>query len=132
MRAPQKITLSTVDIEVGGQARRVTLRHNPRARRLSLRFDAVEQGFTLTLPPRFPLPRALDFLDAHRGWMQTCLARPAARQAAERVAFVPGAAIPFRGTSCLGTKTARSGSAALSNASRPASRRGYTVKPRNI
>jgi hypothetical protein len=101
MRAPQKITLSATEIEVGGRMRPVTLRHNPRARRLSLRFDAVEQGFTLTLPPKFPLPRALEFLDAHRGWMQTCLARPAAQQAAERVAFVPGAEIPFRGTPCL-------------------------------
>ncbi len=101
MHAPQKITLSTTEIELGGQRHTVTLRQNPRARRLSLRFDAAGQSFTLTLPPRFPLPRALEFLDAHRGWMQTSLARPAARQAAQRVPFVPGAEIPIRGEACV-------------------------------
>ncbi|MFY8105797.1 MAG: M48 family metallopeptidase [Elstera sp.] len=101
MRAPQKITLSTTEIELSGQRYTVTLRQNPRARRLSLRFDAVAQSFTLTVPPRFPMPHALEFLSAHRGWMQTCLARPAARQAAERVPFVPGAEIPIRGETCV-------------------------------
>jgi predicted metal-dependent hydrolase len=101
MRAPQKITLSTTEIELGGQRHTVTLRQNPRARRVLLRFDMTAQSFTLTVPPRFPLSRALEFLGAHHGWMLTSLAGPAARQAAERVPFVPGAEIPIQGEACV-------------------------------
>ena len=41
-----------------------------RAKRLALRLDPVERVFRLVVPPRCPLPHALDFADQYEEWMQ--------------------------------------------------------------
>lgn len=96
MPAPDSLPASVM-VAVGGTEYPVALRRNARARRVSLRFDAVAVRFALTLPPHLPLPRALAFLDAHRGWMQACLTKAAARQQSGLVALAPGAEFPLRG-----------------------------------
>ncbi len=89
--------LAPVSVTLGGAVYPVALRRNARARRISLRFDAVSAGFTLTLPALLPLPRALAFLETQHGWMQTCLARAAARQQSGKLALGPGTTVPLRG-----------------------------------
>lgn len=96
MPAPDSLPAS-VTVEISGTAYPVLLRRNPRARRVSLRFDAAAIRFALTLPVLLPLPRALAFLDAHVGWMQACLTKAAARQHSGPVALGPGAEFPLRG-----------------------------------
>lgn len=86
-----------VPVTLDGTVYPVTLRRNARARRVSLRFDAVHDRFTLTLPTLLPLPRALAFLETQHGWMQTCLARAAAQQMRGTLALIPGTTIPLRG-----------------------------------
>jgi len=65
---------------------------SPRARRLTLRADAVRGVVRVALPPRASLREAERFVAAHAGWI-------AARVAGwpQAVPFVPGAAIPFDG-----------------------------------
>lgn len=77
---------------VGDRVVAVELIVNQRARRMTLRADPVRGGVRVTLPPRGSRRAALDFVEAHRGWI-------AARVAGwpEAVPFVSGATIPFDG-----------------------------------
>ncbi len=79
-------------LHVAGRVVPVALVRNARARRLTLRADAVAGEVRLTLPSRTKLSEATAFLAAHNGWI-------AARVAKWPVAlpFVPGAVIPFAG-----------------------------------
>ncbi|MGI4881539.1 MAG: M48 family metallopeptidase [Janthinobacterium lividum] len=75
-----------------GRAVVVDYVRSPRARRISLRADAVRGIVRVALPPRGRLTDAQAFVAAHHDWI-------AARVAAWPVAvpFVPGATIPFDG-----------------------------------
>jgi predicted metal-dependent hydrolase len=71
----------------------LTIRVNPRARRLLLRIDAAERAVELVLPRGVPAEHGLRFLRAQRGWIAArleALPRP--------VAFVDGAIVPVLGT----------------------------------
>ena len=71
----------------------LTIRVNPRARRLLLRVDAAERGIELVLPRGVPAEQGLRFLRAQRGWIVARLeALP------PPVAFVEGAIVPVLGT----------------------------------
>jgi len=70
----------------------VAIRVSPRARRLSLRVDAVARGVELVLPQRFPADAAIGFVARHRGWIA---ARVAAMPPPARLA--DGATIPVFG-----------------------------------
>jgi len=70
----------------------LTIRVNPRARRLLLRIDAAERAVELVLPRGVPAEHGLRFLRAQRGWIAArleALPRP--------VPFVEGAVVPVLG-----------------------------------
>jgi predicted metal-dependent hydrolase len=70
----------------------LSIRVNPRARRLLLRIDAAERTIELVLPRGVPAEHGLKFLDAQRGWIAARLdALPRA------VPFAEGAVVPVFG-----------------------------------
>ncbi|HEV8679955.1 MAG TPA: SprT family zinc-dependent metalloprotease [Stellaceae bacterium] len=70
----------------------VSIRVNPRARRLLLRIDASGRQVELVLPRGVPAEHGLAFLDAQRGWIAArLLALPAP------VPFAEGAIVPVFG-----------------------------------
>ena len=71
---------------------RVRLRVNPRARRISLRIDAARGEAVAVAPSPRRLAEAASFAKSRAGW---ALERLAARP--ERLAIVPGGAVPLRG-----------------------------------
>jgi predicted metal-dependent hydrolase len=71
----------------------LTIRVNPRARRLLLKVDAADRAVELVLPRGVSAEHGLRFLKAQRGWIAArleALPRP--------VAFVEGAVVPVLGT----------------------------------
>ena len=70
----------------------LSIRVNPRARRLLLRVDASSRGVELVLPHGVPAEHGLRFLSAQRGWIASRLgALPKA------VPFAEGAIVPVLG-----------------------------------
>ena len=78
----------TVDLGAGQTG--LTIRLNPRARRLVLRIDKQSHDLVLTVPPGTSLRDARRFLDQNRGWALDGLAK-----LPTRVNFAPGAVIPY-------------------------------------
>ena len=77
---------------IAGRTVPVVLVRNARARRLTLRADAVAGEVRMTLPPRTKVSDATAFLAAHHGWIATRVAKwPVA------LPFVPGVLVPFEG-----------------------------------
>jgi predicted metal-dependent hydrolase len=70
----------------------VRVRVSRRARRLALKIDAVGDAVELVLPPRTPLPRALNFLKSNRDWVERRLAA-----LPPRVIFADGEQVPVLG-----------------------------------
>ena len=68
------------------------VRVSRRARRLALRIDAQGDAVELVLPPRTPLPRALNFLKSNRDWLETRLAA-----LPPRIEFADGSKVPVMG-----------------------------------
>jgi hypothetical protein len=80
----------TVDYD--GRTYPLTLRRNPRARRMILRLDKGEDGAVVTVPRGVAIADALAFAAAKRAWIARRLdAVPA------RVPFVDGAKVPLQG-----------------------------------
>lgn len=76
----------------GGAPIPVTLRRNPRARRLLLTVDPGDGAPALVIPPYVSIGEAQTFLDNRAEWLERKL-----KSLPARVVFVDGAAIPFRG-----------------------------------
>lgn len=77
---------------VMGRTVPVELRRDPRARRLTLRSDAVRGALRVTLPPRAWASEAATLIAAHRDWIAAQVERwPVA------LPFAPGAVVPFDG-----------------------------------
>jgi predicted metal-dependent hydrolase len=72
----------------------IAVRHSPRARRVSLKFDPADDGFELVVPPRASLKQALGFAQEHTGWLAARL-----KDLPPRVPFAPGSVIPILGQS---------------------------------
>jgi predicted metal-dependent hydrolase len=72
----------------------IAVRHSPRARRVSLKFDPADDGFELVVPPRASLKQALGFAQQHSGWLAARL-----KDLPPRVPFAPGSVIPILGQS---------------------------------
>lgn len=70
----------------------VRVRVSRRARRLALKIDAVGDAVELVLPPRTSLPRALNFLNSNRDWVESRLAA-----LPPRVIFAEGEKVPILG-----------------------------------
>ncbi len=80
-------------LTLAGRTVAVEVVRSPRARRLTLRADAVRGIVRVSLPPRAQLAEAEAFVTAHHGWIASRVACwPVA------VPFAPGAPIPFDGT----------------------------------
>lgn len=80
-------------VQFAGRAVEVRIERSARARRLTLRADAVRGLVRVALPARGRLGDAESFLAAHHGWIAARVANwPVA------VPFTPGTAIPFDGT----------------------------------
>ncbi len=96
-RAPQVSDTRTVELSLADGSRiDVAMRRHPRARRIKLSVD--ERGARLTLPTRASERAALDFLHAHRDWLQ---AQWNALHAEMPATLVPGidTTFPLRGAS---------------------------------
>ena len=74
----------------------LTVRRNPRAKRMILRLAPGASGVVVTAPRSASARAILSFLERHRGWVEDRLSR-----APERIAIAAGATIPFRGASLL-------------------------------
>jgi hypothetical protein len=93
MSGLDKINLAVNQLGLGVP---VAVRVSPRARRLSLRVDAVARGVELVLPRRFSAGTAIGFVARHRGWIA---ARVAAMPPPLRLAdgaIVPVLGVPHR------------------------------------
>lgn len=83
-------SIASSDADLGGLP--LTIRVNPRARRLRLKIDGRSRSLLLTVPPRVSRRRALAWAAEHRDWAEHALAAlPASRPIA------PGASIPLEG-----------------------------------
>lgn len=71
----------------------LTIRVNPRARRLLLRIDAADRAVELVLPRGVPAEHGFRFLKAQRVWIATRLAA-----LPRQVPFIEGAVVPVLGT----------------------------------
>lgn len=81
-----------VRLDVGGREIALTLRINPRARRLSLRIDPAAGDVVLVLPSRRHRAEGLRFAASRAGWILGRTARMP-----QRVPFADGAVIPLLG-----------------------------------
>jgi predicted metal-dependent hydrolase len=82
----------------------VRVRVSRRARRLALKIDAVGDAVELVLPPRTSLPRALNFLNSNRDWVESRLAA-----LPPRLSFTEGEKVPILGAPHRIRRAARSG-----------------------
>lgn len=79
-------------LRVGNQSVAVTLRTNPRARRLIVKVHPSTGEVSIVAPSARSLPRAKDFARKEAEWIAARLA-----QVPEPVRLDPGAEVPFRG-----------------------------------
>jgi predicted metal-dependent hydrolase len=82
-------------LRIDGRAVAVTMRLNPRARRLIVKVHPSTGEVTVVAPSRISLNRALDFARGEAPWIARQLAR-----VPEQVPLVIGARIPFHGVEC--------------------------------
>jgi predicted metal-dependent hydrolase len=87
--AAEEVKRRAVALDLGAP---LSIRVNPRARRLVLRIDPAERAIELVLPRGIPAEHGLKFLDAQRGWIAARLdALP------RQVPFTDGAVVPVFG-----------------------------------
>jgi predicted metal-dependent hydrolase len=79
-----------VDIE--GEAVPVRIRRNPRARRISMRADAVKREIRITMPTFAPTKAAMDFVAQKRNWIALRL-----QSAPPAASLNPGDVVAFAG-----------------------------------
>ena len=95
-------------LKIDGKPVEVTMRLNPRARRLIVKVHPSTGEVTVVAPSQRALDRALDFARGETPWIASQLAR-----VPKPIALVPGARIPFRGREHEIVKCDRGGAAAL-------------------
>jgi predicted metal-dependent hydrolase len=79
-------------LKIDGRMLEVSLRLNPRARRMIVKVNPATGEVVVTAPTRRGLAHALDFARGEKDWIAGQLAKVPGP-----VALVPGATIPFRG-----------------------------------
>lgn len=90
-RAPQERVHMVADRELP-----LRIVENDRAKRLTLRIDAGGKGLRVTVPPGLRQSEVDRFLDRHRGWLETRLAK-----LPDRPQVRPGVKVPLRGVAHL-------------------------------
>lgn len=90
--APLQTASRSQSITIDGEMVAVTVRTNPRARRLILKVDPVSGAVILVVPPRCGMGEALDFARRQEAWI-------AARrqECVPSIRFAAGVRIPVRG-----------------------------------
>jgi predicted metal-dependent hydrolase len=78
--------------DVGGRSLPLRIVENDRAKRLTLRIDPGGRGLRVTIPPGLTQSEVDGFLDRHRGWLETRLAK-----LPDRPTVRPGIKVPIRG-----------------------------------
>ena len=93
MRWPAaRMRINNYEIPVEGLDQPILVRHNPRARRLTLRVSQTQREAVLTVPPKTRIEDAKAFLHSHLDWLREKLdTLPSA------VPFADGMTIPLRG-----------------------------------
>lgn len=79
-------------LKIDGQMLEVSLRLNPRARRMIVKVNPATGEVVVTAPTRRGLAHALDFARGEKAWIAGQLAKVPGP-----VTLVPGAVVPFRG-----------------------------------
>ena len=74
MSRPSLLRMDLAALSLMGGAVPVRVSTHPRARRMALRIDPQGEAVDLVLPPRGSLPRALEFFEANRRWLERRLA----------------------------------------------------------
>ena len=85
-------------LRIGGEPVAVTIKHNPRARRMIIKVHPSTGEVTVVVPSRRALDRALDFARAEQDWIAKRLA-----SVPRTVELRPGANVLFRGEEHLVT-----------------------------
>ncbi len=80
-------------LAIDGKSVEVSLRHNPRARRLIVRVHPSTGEVTVVAPSRTALARALEFARGESAWIAKQL-----KSVPSRISLAPGARFPFKGT----------------------------------
>jgi predicted metal-dependent hydrolase len=89
-------SLSDPLVDIEGESVPVRIRRNPRARRISMRADAVSREIRITMPNYTPTNIALDFVAKKREWIAARL-----QSVPEAVRIAPGSEIAFEGEAHL-------------------------------
>ena len=84
--------LQIINVEAEGETYPVTVRRHRRARRYTLRINAIRREAILSMPMRGNLADAKDFAERHGVWLAERL-----RKLPDGTAFVDGASLPLRG-----------------------------------
>ena len=79
-------------VELASGSVPLLIRRNPRAKRLIMRLAPGANGLSVTAPPRASTRSILDFIERHKGWADSRIAR-----GAEPLLVADGAVLPFRG-----------------------------------
>ena len=85
-------SLSDPEVSIGGENVPVRIRRNPRARRISMRADAVKREIRITMPNYTPTSVALDFVATKREWIAARL-----QSAPDAAPIAPGSVIAIEG-----------------------------------
>jgi len=83
-------------LRIEGRAVEVTMRLNPRARRLIVKVHPSTGEVSVVAPSQRALDRALDFARGETPWIARQLAR-----VPQPVRLVPGASVPLQGVDCM-------------------------------
>ena len=89
-------SLSDPLVEVEGEMVPVKIRRNPRARRISMRADAVRREIRITMPNYTPTAIAMDFVAKKQQWIAARL-----QSAPDATPILPGCEIAFEGEAHL-------------------------------
>ncbi|EAS49074.1 putative metal-dependent hydrolase [Aurantimonas manganoxydans SI85-9A1] len=91
-RAKPRVSAIPERLDLAGGPVAVTVRRNPRAKRMILRLAPGASGVVVTAPRQVSGRAIAEFLERHRGWVEERVAR-----APGHVVVADGATIPFRG-----------------------------------
>ena len=89
-------SLSDPEVDIEGETVPVRIRRNARARRISMRADAVAREIRITMPSYTPTHIALDFVAKKREWIAARL-----QSAPDAVRIAPGCEIAVEGEAHL-------------------------------
>ncbi len=85
-------SLSDPVVDIEGESVPVLIRRNPRARRISMRADAVKRVIRITMPNYTPTATAMDFVVKKQQWIAARL-----QSAPDAAAIAPGSEIAVEG-----------------------------------